>query len=234
MPEIYFDETYKKRGTASRENVASRRRRRASAEDASNKNKNSWMALVTQEPIHVIKDEIRNTPSRKIAKRKNIASAFLGGHDFSFDTDAKQTSPSRRRHQSAKKRTRKDNEREFSKEDTDDASPGNRTGGKQHPRVSLSPTAQQTQQELRNDQGRRDNHGKDEQNSIAKASSLDSTFPSVDFILESIGRIHEQLTKLEEQPNEQKACERKKELLSAKESFYVLLDRHDSEDQAFL
>jgi signal recognition particle GTPase len=229
MPEIYFDESYKKRGTASRENFASRRRRRASAEDASN-NKNSWMALVTQEPIHVIKDEIRETPSRKIVKRKNIASAFLGGHDFSFDTQAKQTSPSRRRHQSAKKRTRKDNEREFSKKDADDASPGNRTGGKQRPRVSLSPTAQQTQQELRNDQGRRDKHGIDEQNSIANASSLDSTLLSVDFILESIGRIHEQLTKLEEQPN----CERKKELLFAKESFYVLLDRHDSEDQAFL
>ena len=90
MPEIYFDEAYKKRGTASREN--SSRRRRASVEQDASDNKNSWKALVPQEnTVHVIKDETRASvaPSRhQNIKRKNIleGSSFLGAKDdFSFD-----------------------------------------------------------------------------------------------------------------------------------------------------
>lgn len=244
MPEIYFDEAYKKRGTASREN--SSRRRRASVEQDASDNKNSWKALVPPEnTVHVIKDETRASvaPSRhQNIKRKNIleGSSFLGAKDdFSFDNLQSSSSLSaRRRHRkSAKKRPRKDIERENTK-DSGDALPDNCTGGKQRPRVTLSPTAQQQEQQ-RNEQGRSDNHGQpphenDGENTLAKSSSLDSTLPSVDFILDSIRSIHKELTTLDEQSNEEQTRERKNELLSSKESLYILLDQHDSEDQVFL
>ena len=104
--------------------------------------------------------------------------------------------------------------------------------------MTLSPTAQQQEQQ-RNEQGRSDNHGRpphenDDENTLAKTSSLDSTLPSVDFILDSIRSIHKELTTLDEQSNEEQTRERKNELLSSKESLYILLDQHDSEDQVFL